>query len=199
MSAMAKLMSIALVLVGVVQAASAQFNMAGPDGKMMVVITPEAQKELKITKDQNKQIQEVMKEAQAQGQTGMSGMSGMASPTQMLSELDAKVLAILSPEQVARLNELWVQYEGPCVLRDKAIAEKLNLTDDQKAKLEQIWSDYQRTFFEQAQKGPGGFKGLKKVRSDANEAALALLTDDQKTAYEALQGKPIKWRAKKEI
>ena len=196
---MAKLMLIGLVILGVVQAASAQFNMAGPDAKTMVVITPEAQKELKITKDQNKQIQEVMKTAQAQGQASMSGMSGMPYPTQVLSELDAKVLATLTADQVARLNELWVQYEGPCVLRDKTVAEKLQLTDDQKAKSEQIWSDYQRTFFEQAQKGPTGYKGMKKVRADANEATLALLTDEQKTAYEALQGKPIKWRTKMEM
>lgn len=185
--------ALALCLLAVAANAFAQFNMAGPDMKMMVLMQPEAQKELKLTGEQKKAITKAMKDMSSTAAAG--GMPDMAN-------MDKPMLAVLTPEQATRLDELWVQYEGPCVLQKPEQADKLQLTPEQRTQVNTIWSDYGKLAMDTMMKQPastGSVKEMKKKRAAANEATLALLTDTQKSAYAALEGKPIKWRAKKEF
>lgn len=175
--------------------AAAQFGFGSVDPKWVVMMMPEAQKELKLTKDQKKQIQEATKGMQDMAKSGTAGMG-------MLSDMDAKMLAPLTPEQLTRLEELWIQYEGPSVLTLPEIAAKAKLTDEQQGKVKELWSAYAKSTMDSMMKNPGSMSGIKESRkkhSETNDATLALLTDEQKAAYTALQGALIKWRAKKEM
>jgi hypothetical protein len=49
---------------------STQGNLMGVNGRFSIVMMPEAKKELKITKDQDKKMQEAVKELQASTQGG---------------------------------------------------------------------------------------------------------------------------------
>lgn len=180
------------LMVASVQFASAQMPMLGPDPKMMVLTQPEVRKDIKVTKEQSKQIEEIMKEA-SKADPSMGG-----NPMSMFGELDAKVVAVLTPEQQVRLTQLWIQYDGPVVLEDKAIAEELKLTDEQKSKVKELWDVYQNQFLEKMRSGPMGIKAMKAVRKTTNEATLALLTPEQQKAFTDMQGKELKFRAKRD-
>jgi len=157
---------------------------------------PEVQKELRVTKYQQKQIQ-----------AGMTTMpQGGAAPTMtdmtsMMANMDAQTLAPLNPDQLARLNELWLQYEGPRVVQDKTVADKLQLTDDQKSKIGAIWDSYQTMAMDKMQHMHVGstMNGVKKAMKEANEATMALLTPDQVKALTEMEGKPFKFRTAKQM
>ncbi|MEA2552877.1 MAG: hypothetical protein QOJ65_1053 [Fimbriimonadaceae bacterium] len=175
--------------------ANAQFNLAGPAAKMTVLMNPDVQKELKLSGDQKKQLQKILKDATS---NPTAAMSGTMMPGDFMSAMDAKFLAVLDEPQTTRLTELWVQYEGPCVLKDKVVAEKVGLKDDQPSKIAEIWGAYEQEFME-GMRSPSGSKGLKKKRKAANEATLAILTAEQAATYEAMKGKEFKFKTKKEI
>lgn len=175
--------------------AQAQFSFGSPGPKGEVVMLPEVQKELKITKDQQKQIQAAMTTMSQGANPNMPDM------TSMMANMDAQTLAPLNPDQVARLNDLWMQYEGPRVVQDKAVADKLQLTADQKSKIAAIWDGYQQTAMDTMQHMHAGstMNGVKKALKEANEATLALLAPDQMKTLTEMQGKPFKFRSPKQM
>lgn len=197
MRAWSRILSVAAILTIASVQALAQMPFLGPTPKFQVIMTvPEAKKDLKLTKDQDKQINEIIKAA-----TGMSpnAAMGMGGVTGVMSDLDVKAMAVLTAEQQARAKQIWIQYDGPVVLEDKEIADEVKLTDDQKSRVKIIWSDYQAKFLEKARSGPMGLKGLKDVRKTANEATLAVLTPEQLKQFTDMQGKELKMRGKREI
>lgn len=108
------------------------------------------------------------------------------------SNLDAK--------QLARLEELRIQREGAGALARTEVAAKLKLSDEQKEKIKEALASGQMDF--RGGRGPGGPGGggfdreafqkqmeeARAKREKANADALAVLTADQKTAFEGLQG-----------
>jgi Spy/CpxP family protein refolding chaperone len=195
MRAMFRILATGLVLATAsIQIALAQMP-SGPTSKVMLIMMPEVKKEIKLTRDQDKQVQALLKEMSG-GQPNMSmGTGGLSS---IFAEMDAKTMAILTPEQQARTNQLWIQYDGPVVLEDKAIADALQLTDEQRTKVKHIWTDYSSQFLEKMRAGQSGYKAIKGVRRIANEATIAILTAEQITALKAMGGKEIKFRNKRE-
>jgi len=171
------------------QFSGAQFNLGGPTGKMMLVIMPDVQKDLKMTKDQQKQVQAVMQ--------SMNSAGNMQMPTdmsQMNAQMDAPILAVLNADQLARLQELWIQYNGTKVLQDDTVAKGLQLTDDQKTKIKQLWDDYGQSIMDAMQKrSQSAMNSMKKKKKETDEASLALLTPDQLKAFTDMQGKPHKF------
>ncbi len=178
-----------------IQAAVAQMPFLGPSTKVSVLMQPEVKKDLKITKDQDKQINQLIGDMakQSQGMPPSMDMSAMSNAMSSFNEMDTKALAILTPEQQTRITQLWIQYDGAVVLETKELIEALKLNDDQQAKIKQIWSDYQGTFMDKMRGGPGGYKALKGLRKTANENTLAILTPDQLKQFTDMQGKELKF------
>ena len=179
--------------------AGAQVTIGGPSPKSTVIMQPDVQKELKLTKDQKKQIQDAM--------ASMTPASMNADPTMMPdlssinAQMDAKVTAGLSADQLARLNELWLQYNGPKVLVDANVATQLKLTDDQKTKIKAIWDQFGQEAMDGMvhARSQSAVNAIKKKRKDADVATLALLTPDQITAFTTMQGKPHKFMMPNDI
>jgi hypothetical protein len=162
---------------------------------MTVVLMPEVQKELKLTSDQKKQIQTAVSSMSADPSTMTMDMNSMNA------QMDAKVLGGLSPDQLARLDQIWLQYDGPKDLQDKDVAEKLNLTDDQKTKIQAIWDEYKQIYLDAIQhiRIGSSMGGVKKKRKECDAATIALLTDDQNKAFIAMEGNSFKFHAKNEF
>ncbi|WLD14617.1 hypothetical protein [Planctellipticum variicoloris] len=102
--------------------------------------------------------------------------------------------ANLDAKQLARLEELRIQREGAGALARTEVAAKLKLTDDQKEKIKEALASAQVDL-----RGGGGggfdreamqkrFEEARAKREKANADALAVLTADQKTAFDGLQG-----------
>lgn len=155
------------------------------------------QKELKITDDQKKKIEDIMVAARPSGGTNFRDLSreeaekAFAEFQLKAQEARKKAEAILSPEQVKRLKELTVQSQGANALTTPEVAAELKLTDDQKGKLQGISDDYsakRRDLF-----GGGGFNQetrdkLTALTKEQDDKSLAVLTADQKTQFEKMKG-----------
>ena len=169
--------------------------MGGPSAKSTVAIMPDVQKELKMTRDQKKQLQDAMMHLSPDTIQMTGDMSSINDAT------DAKALASLDADQLARLDELWIQYNGAKVLTLKSIADKLVLTADQSSKIKDIWDTYSQVLMDGMQhaRSQGAVNALKKKKQEANDAALALLTPDQAKSFAAMQGKPFKFQQKNDL
>jgi hypothetical protein len=129
--------------------AQAQFSFGTPGPKSEVLMQPEVQKDLKVSREQMKQIQAAMQSMSQANMANMPNMNNMGDASAMVSSMDAQILAPLSPDQTVRLNELWLQYEGPRVLRDKTVSDQVKLTPDQVSKIGDIWEAYSKVAMEQ--------------------------------------------------
>lgn len=167
----------------------------------------QVQKELKLSDDQIAKVKEVADAARPpQGTGGRRGAdqtdeqraAAREERQKRNAETDAKLTALLMPEQVTRLKQvqLWVQGYG-ALTNNEAVVKELGLTDDQKAALKTI-SD------EAGRKRQALFQGLGRGASDEQRAKFredsaalqkdtdaeckAVLTDDQSAKLAAMKG-----------
>jgi len=96
------------------------------------------------------------------------------------AEDDKKVAGLVDAKQLARLKQIRVQALGGAALMDEAVAKEVGITDDQVGKLQTAMQGLRGQG--QGQGNPG------EMRQKAYEAALGILTPEQKTKLEALRG-----------
>jgi Spy/CpxP family protein refolding chaperone len=106
-------------------------------------------------------------------------------------EFDPKVKALLSADQVKRLNQIRLQAawqnQGPPALLLADVASELKLSDEQRQKLNALTMEYaqkQRELF------TGGFnqEAAAKMREERTSKALDVLTAEQKEKLNSLKG-----------
>lgn len=200
-----KLLSCLVTLALLASFASAQFG--GVGAKTMVAIQPDVQRELHLSKDQKKRLTEAMNNLGSQYKGGSPDqMNSMPSfdMDSMNEKLDADALSDLDEQQKQRLFELWLQYEGPGVLVKKEASDPVGLTAAEVKKIQALCdkadSDRMAAMMDMAQH-PNSGRGLKgklnKMVKDRDEAILALLTPDELKKWQALEGKPFKFKQPK--
>jgi len=108
-------------------------------------------------------------------------------------EFDPKVKALLSADQLKRLQQIRLQVswqnQGPPALLVADVASELKLSDEQRQKLNALSMEYtqkQRELF------TGGFDqaAAAKLREERTSKALDVLSDEQKEKLKSLQGSP---------
>ncbi|MDR3689668.1 MAG: hypothetical protein P4L46_09850 [Fimbriimonas sp.] len=104
-------------------------------------------KDLAITQDQRDQIREVMDRMREKMQSEMPPPDDGDRPDpdtmrknmeKMQVEADKAIAKVLTTAQKTRLIEIKVQLNGPSAVLDKEIQDKVQLTDEQKTKVEEI-------------------------------------------------------------
>ena len=109
---------------------------------------------------------------------------------------NAKLAEILLPLQIERLEQISLQMRGTAALSDPKVAAKLSLTDEQKKNLEAA-ATANREAMQQAFQGGNRDQNqdrekmrekFQELRKAADEKVLAVLTADQKAAFEKLKG-----------
>lgn len=108
------------------------------------------------------------------------------------TEMREKLEEVLLPEQLERLEQISIQSRGPRALEDPAIAAKLNFTDEQKTKMEDVRSksgERMRALFSSGDRDKMR-EGFEKLRKESEEEVLAVLTADQRKQFEEMKGKP---------
>lgn len=166
---------------------------------VMAIQRADAKKELKLTRDQEKQITAIVRDFQ--GSTGAhaandanSLTSGMGMMGKM-EESSKQVLAVLADSQKKRFFEIRVQMMGPPALQSPEIASLLALTGEQKEKVKSIESAYVDDIMSglrQHHPGKGFSDQMKKKRSENEEKLLDVLNDSQKAKFKEIQGAPFK-------
>ncbi len=186
-------------------------------GGAMLLGSPEVQKELAVTDEQKGLIEDMVADLREQGRNLFAG-GGNFQEFQNLSQEERQkrfdemrkkgeemakkseemVNMILEPKQVERLGQLRLQQENVVAFNRDDIAKKLGLTQEQRDKIKKIQEDGR------PQGAGGGFQNfqnmsdeerrefftkMREQREKVNTDLLAVLTADQKTNWEKMQGK----------
>ncbi|MEX2244337.1 MAG: hypothetical protein WD716_10895 [Fimbriimonadaceae bacterium] len=170
----------------------AQRSMTGATSRLMLVMSPDVKKEIKVTKAQDKQIQEAMKVLQQEMQAGTRPID-LSDP---MGSMDVDLTPILDDAQRARLEELYLQANTGYALSDPKVAAALELTDDQKQKVKTSKTEAAKqllTLLSEA-RSASAMKAAKKKQEELGVAMLDVLTAEQRAKFEALKGKEFKFK-----
>jgi hypothetical protein len=196
--------------------------MGGRASATQLLQMPEVQKELSITDDQKTQIKTTSDEIRQQFQQGGQGGQGGGFNRNMTQEertkffadmqtriekiakdTDDKLSKILTPEQMTRLKQLQVQYEGVNALTTTDVTTKLKISDDQKTKIQKVIEDARSAQRGQGrgQFNPNATDEERKAAADARREARAktlkdaqaVLDDDQLVQWGDMTGKEFKF------
>jgi hypothetical protein len=184
--------------------------MGGPN----FLLAPEVQKELNLTQDQIAAIQKLFPPRRGNGggpggpppgrgpggeggpPPGQGGQGG--PPPQggsgRQNPIEEKLAQILSADQMARFKQLNLQAQGPMIIGRPDIADKLELSQDQKDQIHQIMDAAQQNRPRPDGGQPQNMRQQMKVwRDQTGQKVLGVLTGAQRRAWEGMLGKPFKF------
>ena len=190
MSHVSKILSL-LVLCS---AALGQQMPIGTTPRMMLAMSPDVKKEIKLTKDQEKKILTAMQDFAKSAQSGQFGAGfNMANP---MAAMDPLLEPILNDAQKQRLEELFIQLNGGYALTDPKVAAALELADGQKEQVEAIDKEAteELTGMLSSVKSNKDLKAAKAKHKEFGEKIRALLTAEQAAKFVAMQGKAFKFK-----
>ncbi|MDP6558250.1 MAG: Spy/CpxP family protein refolding chaperone [Pirellulaceae bacterium] len=177
----------------------------------------QVQKEMKLSEEQTTKVQEIVKKLRAEMQEQYTALREIedrdqqrAKITELRDQSDQKVREqlgdVVEREQVMRLYQIRTQVRAVVdSLANSYISRRLKLTDDQKNKLDEInkglgtkQSEVYATMRDaNDEQRSEAFQKLRKIRSDADAEALALLTAEQKAAFEEMKGEKIELQSRR--
>ena len=158
------------------------------------------QKELKVTEDQQKKLQDAAASAQ-KGNKSLSGLKGderRKKSREVNKKLRETVAGILEEKQQQRLLQIEIQYSsGSWIIHRKGVAEQLELTREQKKQMREI-SNKMAAASRKLRAGQDDTnkqetqRNIRKNADNARTSALALLTKEQLAKWKTVQGEPFK-------
>lgn len=173
----------------------------GGGGLLMLLRMEAVQKEIKATDDQLASLRKLGEEMRGGGERPNFGdMSqeerekAMSAMRERMEKANAKVAEILKPEQVARLEEISIQMRGTMALADPKVVKKLGLSEDQQKKLQEVQQANAAAMREAFQGGDreAARAKMQDLRKQSTEKVMAVLTSEQKAAFEKLKGAEFK-------
>lgn len=166
----------------------------GITARMSLLMYPDVKKELKISKDQDKQLQAMLSEFAKNAQSGQ--FTGGLDMSNLMGGLDPKIEAILDEGQNKRLHELFVQVNGGFALTDAKTTAALELSDDQKARAKTLGAEIDSQLMDlmASARSPNAFKGVQTKRGELAKSIEAVLDGDQAVKFALMAGKPYKFK-----
>jgi len=177
------------------------FGFGGGGGGLLMLASMEAvQKEIKATEDQVASLKKLGEELRGGERPNFRDMSqeerekAAAEMRTRLEKANAKLGEILKQDQLGRIEEISLQRRGTAALADPKVAKKLNLSDDQQKKLKEVSDANAAAMREAFQDGnrEGLREKMQELRKQAEEKVSAVLTSEQKAAFEKLKGAEFK-------
>jgi Spy/CpxP family protein refolding chaperone len=200
------LCKVSLALGLAVLVASPAMAQGGPGGRGgglgMLLTNKSVQEELKLDKAQEEKLtaafekfREDNKDDFAKLRDRNTSREDREAVMKKVGEGSKKIAAdVLKPEQMKRLKQIQVQQEGVRAFANPEVEKDLKLTDKQKDELKTIAEDLQKQQREIFQNAGGNREEARKkmtdLRKEKMDAALKVLTDEQKKTYKELTGAP---------
>lgn len=168
----------------------------------------QVQKEMKLTEEQKTKVMEVVEKLGAEMRKQMEALGSIEDRGQrrtkmneLADQADAKLReqlrGVVEREQLMRLYQIRMQVR-PAVesLANQYVARRLEITEEQKAKLAEIAKDLEAKQGElyggmrdaTDEQRSQAFQKMRTIRTEADEKALAVLTDAQKKSFEEMKG-----------
>jgi hypothetical protein len=157
----------------------------------LAIQRPDIKKELKLSKEQTKELARIEKELQKEMQTASGGTPDMAAGMAVFGKIDEagkNIVAVLDEPQQKRFFEIRVQMMGPPGIANAEIAPLLELTEEQRTKIKACRSEYLRSVITASK----GMSAMEKAKNAHDVELLALLSEAQKAKFTEMQGKPFK-------
>jgi Spy/CpxP family protein refolding chaperone len=171
----------------------------------------QVQGEMKLSEEQTAKVQKLVEKLGTELREQYTALREIEDRQEMIKkatalgdEFDGKVREqlrdLVEREQIMRLYQIRMQVRSAVdSLSNRYVAGRLDLTDEQKKKLAEIAKDSQAkqselfgTFRDAtAEQRTEAYQKFRKIRSDADEKALAALTAEQKVAFEEMKGEKI--------
>ncbi len=164
------------------------------------------QKELKLTDEETAKVKEVVEKLRGEMREQYQALESIEDRnerrvklTQVSDELDEKLREqlrdVVPREKMMRLYQICMQVR-PVVDSLTSLAERLKLTDEQKAKLDEIKKDMQakqsELFAKMREVSETGrselFEKMRDLNTETDQKALGVLTEEQKKAFEEMKG-----------
>jgi hypothetical protein len=185
-----------------------------------LILNKGVQKELKLTEDQCKQVEQIAKKVRAKMEKDLAQLEDlegleMRKKSKELRENYRKefpkhLAEVLTPQQLARLKQISLQSVGIKAFVDPDVEKALDLTSDQKKQLKDLdEATHKGTFDVYLKFGQNTKEAREKIEALNKESvakAVSLLTDKQKQAWKDLVKEPfevkheaIPVRPKKEV
>jgi len=177
---------------------------ASPQEPSYLMQSESVQKELKLSEAQNVELKMLRENEENGSHPFFRGLRGKSSEEiqqaleQHAEELRDQIAKVLTPEQVNRLHEIHLQVAGVDALGFDDVADKLGLTQTQRAQLNNNDDDARRRLAElNAQMGSMSPNDAQQqawkakqteIAAARNASALAILTGDQLKKFDTLQG-----------
>lgn len=189
-------------------------SLPGSDAARLV-LNASVQKELKLTEDQTKSIQQGLDKVQKQfgdkvGTVSKVGPGEKIDPESVSDiakkvepELRKSIGAVLEPGQLKRFHQIELQARGIGALQNKDVIKALNLTDDQKRRVkalaEELTSDTRKLFGSAIVRDRAKLREIaqaqRKLFREAAGRIPSLLTADQRKIWEEMIGTPFDFEA----
>lgn len=172
------------------------FDSSLVSSKLTYLLNATVQTDLKVTMEQLGKLKALSakqsKDAQALRDLPVADLFQKSAA--LRKETDQAIAGILNPEQNKRLGQIVRQQLGSRLFTDKTLLAALQLTEEQRAKLNAVRAKYVEQSTDLATTGLGGtpeyVKRLTQARKAAFDAAVTFLTPQQKAAWQDLVGEP---------
>ena len=208
---------LAAAFLAAVQAQAAEGPRRGPGrgfsrGSLLGLLRLEqVQKEMNLNEEQTAKVKEVVEKLGAEMREQFGALREIedrqeqrAKMTELSDQFDDKVREqlrdVVQREQMMRLYQIRMQVRPVAdSLANRYVVRRLKLTEEQQKKVAEIAKESQAKQSElfaamreasDEQRGEV-FQKMRKIRAEADEKALAVLTAEQKEAFEKMKGKKI--------
>lgn len=181
-------------------------GLPGADPFQLLVNSFEVQRDLGLTRAQLANLQlagrnfRTQMEDLASPRPGVPPEQARALMAQHMAGTRAMIARELTPEQLARLQQILLQIEGPCMAAaDRQLGQHLGLGGEQErrvgqacqARLEQMRAAFRPPGpgLDPCQAAAGNRERIERIRARADEQVISLFSPQQRAQFAAMQGR----------
>jgi Spy/CpxP family protein refolding chaperone len=168
--------------------------------KVTLAQLEEVRDELKLTDEHQQQIEDLNDELAEGMRTAFQDAGGdwdkmREAMNKTQQEVNEKLDKLLEPAQRTRMQEIFIQVNGAAALQDEAVAKALQLSDEQKEKLEEVRDASRDEFMNAGLRDLDDEERAKKIEEltkSRDEKAVAVLTEEQRADFDEMKGDELK-------
>jgi hypothetical protein len=168
----------------------------GTTVKLILLRQKSVQEELKLSADEVKKVDEFTnKEYEAARKALKLSKEERQKKFKALGEANRKFLKdTLKPNQLKRLDQIWMQCTALMQLTRPEIAKKLKLDKDQRAKIKKLQTEARKELAKLLVRKvkEGSDEKLSNLRAETRKKVRAILTPKQKAIVKEMVGEPFK-------
>ncbi|HXT61050.1 MAG TPA: hypothetical protein VN699_20595 [Pirellulales bacterium] len=175
------------------------FGMSPEAMRLGLLSVPKVQEDLKLDADQKSKIQAIAEQNQSDRQSAFAGLQDATQEERQkkMAEFQEKSKArgeeaakLLTKEQLERLDQISLQAQGVRALADEKVAKSLELTGEQKEKLQGIGAEVGAKMREIGF-GEGTQEKRAELQKELTDKSMAVLSDGQRSQFAKMQGEKI--------